>query len=75
MILDAIAQEIRRLSIEEHKQLISLIVDSLTEQHEAQPLTKQSILDFAGAGAHLSNRELDAQEYINQLRAEWNHRP
>lgn len=73
MTLDAIAQEIRRLSVEERKQLISLIVDSLTEQNEAPSRKKRSILEFEGVGKEMW-QGVDAQEYINQLRAEWDHR-
>ncbi len=68
MTLQEIIQEVRLLDVEARKQLILWIVDSLTE-----PPKPYSILDFAGAGAHLYDGT-DAQDYINQLRSEWDHR-
>ncbi len=68
--LTQIAEEVRSLSIEERKQLITLIVDSLTgptgEEH--------SILELEGLGAEIW-QGIDAQEYVNRLRSEWNDRP
>lgn len=69
MALQEIMQEIRHLDIEERKLLISWIVDSLSE-----PQKQYSILDFEGVGAHLYDGT-DAQDYINQLRDEWDSRP
>ncbi|MEO8608691.1 MAG: hypothetical protein ABI690_12450 [Chloroflexota bacterium] len=70
MTLEAIAQEIRALPLEARKQLVMLILDSLTEQ---QLEKTHSIREFRGVGAHL--RDVDAQEYVNQLRREWDDRP
>ncbi len=69
MTLQEIMQEVSHLDIEERKQLITWIVDTL-----AEPPKEYSLLDFAGVGAHLYDGT-DAQEYINQLRSEWDHRP
>jgi len=70
MTLDAIIQEARALPIKERKQLIIALVDSLTEEQSGKP---HDPLEFYGVGAHL--RDMDAQEYVNQLRAEWDERP
>jgi hypothetical protein len=70
MTLEAIVQEIRLLPIEQRKQLVMAILDTLTEE----PTVKtHSVLEFRGVGAHL--RDMDAQEYVNQLRSEWDDRP
>ncbi len=69
--LTQIADEIRSLSVEERKQLIALIVDSLTEP---QPDEEHSILELEGLGAEIW-QGIDAQEYVNRLRSEWDHRP
>lgn len=68
MTLQEIMQEVCQLDLEDRKLLISWIVDTLTE-----PPKKYSLLDFEGVGAHLYDGT-DAQEYINQLRSEWDHR-
>jgi len=60
MTLEALAEEIRSLSVEERKQLVMLILDSLTDN---QPEKTHSVLEFRGVGAHL--RDMDAQEYVN----------
>jgi hypothetical protein len=72
MTLEMIKEEIRTLSIEQRKQLIAYIVDSLTNSESEKT---HSILEFEGVGAHLRDDTLDAQEYVNQLRREWDHRP
>ena len=68
--LTQIADEIRSLSVEERKQLITLIVDSLTEPTEEE----HSILELEGLGAEIW-QGIDAQEYVNRLRSEWDERP
>jgi hypothetical protein len=72
MTFEAIVEEIRMLSVEERKALITVIVDSLTEP--LAPSRTRSILEFEGLGAELWDG-IDAQEYVNQLRSEWDHRP
>ncbi len=71
MTLEQITIEIRHLSIEQRKQLISVIVDTLIED---KPPRKRSILEFEGVGERLRNGE-DAQDYVNRLRSEWDERP
>lgn len=69
MTLQKVIQEVQSLSIEERKQLVMYIVDSLTDETEKP----HDILEFRGIGEHL--RDMDAQEYVNQLRSEWDQRP
>lgn len=70
MTLEAIAEEIRSMSVEQRKQLVMVILDSLTND---QPTKTHSVLEFRAVGAHL--RDMDAQEYVNKLRSEWDDRP
>jgi hypothetical protein len=70
--LEDIKHEVRALTVEQRKQLIAYIVDSLTE-HESNEKTR-SILEFEGIAAHLANGE-DPQDYVNRLRSEWDDRP
>lgn len=75
MTLQEIMQEVHTLTLEERKQLIKMLVDTFTETIESQPtLKKHSILDFKGVGAEMWNG-IDAQEYVNQLRSEWDRQP
>jgi len=50
------------------------MVSDLTETDVADDKPKRSILEFEGLGAD-DPVGMDAQEYVNQLRAEWDHRP
>ena len=72
MTFEAIVGEIRTLSVEERKALIMVLVDSLTEP--LATIRTRSILEFEGIGERLRD-DIDPQEYINQLRSEWDHRP
>jgi hypothetical protein len=72
MTFEDIVREVRALTVEERKQLITFIVDSLTVPEE--PKTTRSILELQGLGADLWKNE-DAQAYVNRLRGEWNNRP
>jgi len=75
MTLEELKHGVRALTIEERKQLITFIVDSLTERevNKGEP-SKRSILEFEGVGAELW-QGVDAQDYVDQLRNEWDERP
>lgn len=73
LTLEDIVREVRTLPIADRKRLIGLIVDTLTDQ-EPPPSPKRSILEFEGVGAEIW-KGIDAQEYVNQLRSEWDDRP
>jgi hypothetical protein len=72
MTLDALIREIRALPIEERKQLVMAILDTLTEE---QPSRKGSIMDFKGIGAPSGGEYTEADKHIRELREEWDHRP
>lgn len=69
LTIDYLMAEIRHLTPVERKQLIALIVDTLIESPPAEP-GKRSILEFEGLGAEIW-QGIDAQEYVDQLRDEW----
>jgi hypothetical protein len=69
MTIQEMLEEIPLLSVAERKQLIHALVDSLDEPMQAK---KRNILEFAGIGAELYHGT-DAQEYINQIRREWDN--
>jgi len=70
MTFETLIHEIQALPVNERKQLVMVILDSLTE---AQPNKPHRILEFERVAAHL--RDIDAQEYVTQLRKEWDARP
>ena len=69
MTLDEIIMEVKSLSLEDRQVLMHIIVDSFAPT----PKTKKSLKSFRGVAEHL--RDVDAQDYVNQLRNEWDHRP
>ena len=67
-------QKIKTLPQEEQIILLKLIADGLVARLTIAEEKKHSVLEFEGAGAH-NPIGIDAQEYVNQLREEWKHRP
>jgi hypothetical protein len=63
-----IVEEIQQLSIEEREKLLAIIQQGLKRPK------LHSLLELEGLGAELWEG-IDAQEYVNQLRSEWDHRP
>ncbi len=68
MTFEEIVQEIPKLPLDQRKLLINVLVDSLVESASRT----RSILEFEGIGESLRD-DMDAQDYVNQLRDEWNH--
>ena len=64
MNYEELTQEIRQLSVEERKALISFIVDTFTETKD------RSLRELRGLGKEIW-AGIDAQEYIDQQRDEW----
>jgi predicted sugar kinase len=75
MTLQEIMQQVAQLTLEERKELAKMVVDSLVPSttEDTQPKKKHSILELAGLGAEIWEG-VDAQEYINELRSEWDER-
>lgn len=67
-------QRIKTLPPDQQIYLLKLIADGLAATLVAKNEKKHSVLEFAGAGAH-NPIGIDAQEYVNKLREEWEHRP
>ncbi len=68
-LIDVLAQA-QKLSRDERKELVKLLIDSLDDA----PLAKRSITELRGLGKEIW-QGIDAQEYINQIRSEWDNRP
>jgi len=69
-----VLEQAKALSLKERKQLMKLLVDTLDAPAAELPRPKHSILELAGLGAEMWEG-IDPQEYVNQLRSEWDHRP
>jgi hypothetical protein len=72
MTVAEIMEQAKILSARERKELVKLLIDSL-DTPEA-PVEKHSILELAGLGKEIWEG-IDPQEYVNQLRSEWDNRP
>ncbi|MCW5968714.1 MAG: hypothetical protein KIT57_09380 [Blastocatellales bacterium] len=66
-------QQLKPLSTEERLRLIAMLAQDLAP--EAPPIKRErSILELHGLGKEIWEG-IDAQEYVNSLREEWDHRP
>ncbi len=71
MSLTEIMRQVQALSLQERKELVKMLVDSLVSDN---PENRHSILELAGLGAEIWEG-IDAQDYVNDLRREWDDRP
>jgi hypothetical protein len=68
-------QHIKPLSNTEQIKLLAKIEKELASgKEETKPNKKPSIMELHGLGAEIWEG-IDAQEYVNELRNEWEHRP
>ena len=75
MTIQEMIQEARTLSVEERKQLIkALTAMDIVDEPQTETPKKRNIMEFLGLGAEIWDG-IDAQEYVNELRREWDHRP
>ncbi len=65
-------QYIKPLPNNEKLRLIAKVSSDLVENETEKP--KRSIMELHGLGAEIWEG-IDAQEYVNELRNEWEHRP
>jgi hypothetical protein len=67
-------QHIKPLPSHEQLKLVELIVRKMARDGNAINRPKRSIMELHGLGAEIWEG-IDAQEYVNKLREEWDHRP
>ena len=68
-------RHVQPLSEAERLQLLALVAEKLAEGTEPQTHERlHNIKEFYGI-ARDNRIGIDAQEYVNRLRAEWDHRP
>ncbi len=65
-------QYIKPLPEKEKLRLIARVSNDLAESENEKP--KRSLLELEGLGKEIWEG-VDAQEYVNELRNEWEHRP
>ena len=70
MTLTEIMHQAKSLSVQERRELVKWLHDSIQQGEEPK---KHSILELAGLDADVW-KDSDPQAYINQLRSEWDER-
>jgi DNA-binding PucR family transcriptional regulator len=70
MTVVEIMEQAQALNQQERKELVKLLVDSLDVKDEESTTGKRSLLELRGLGAEIWEG-IDAQEYVDQLRDEW----
>jgi ribosomal protein L7/L12 len=73
MTIAEILQQAKKLSVQERKELVKLLVDSL-DVPEAVPRQQRRLSELRGLGKEIWEG-IDAQEYVKQLRSEWDGHP
>ena len=69
------ARYVKPLPPAERLRLIAMTTQDLAQQNaEEESRPKRSIMELHGLGAEIW-KGIDAQEYVNELRSEWDHRP
>lgn len=72
-LLQQVLQEIEQLTPEEQLEVISHVTDQLKRRTVTQTKPKRSWRELRGIAPNVLNGQ-DAQEWINQLRNEWDER-
>ena len=67
-------QHIKPLPMAEQLKLIEKVARELATENDKPATRKRSLLELEGLGAEIW-QGIDAQEYVNELRNEWEHRP
>ena len=63
-------QHIKALSAEDRLRLLAMMARDLASENTDELPPKRSILELEGLGAEIW-QGIDAQEYVNELRDEW----
>ena len=71
--------QLSQLGSAEQLRLLTLLANGLTDSVTAPAETKHSLMELEGLGAEVwrgaDGQPLDAQQYVHQLRNEWEQRP
>jgi len=69
MTFQEVLEEVQSFDRNQSLQLMQILIDKLADDDK-----EYDLLDFIGIARHLVD-DVDPQDYINQLRSEWDHRP
>lgn len=72
MTIVEILEQAKSLSIHERKTLVKLLIDTLDAPDPT--LQNRRLSELRGLGKEIW-QGIDAQEYVNRLRSEWDHQP
>lgn len=67
-------RQLEPLSAADRLKLIALLTQGLMETETKPEPPRRSLMELHGLGKEIWEG-IDAQEYVNQLREEWDHRP
>jgi len=67
-------QYIKPLSHNERLKLLAKMAEGLANGNETEQPRKRSLMELEGLGAEIWEG-IDPDEYVNELRDEWEHRP
>ncbi|MEP7337276.1 MAG: hypothetical protein ABI977_05985 [Acidobacteriota bacterium] len=67
-------RELEPLPLADRLKLIALLTQGLMETETKPEPPLRSLMELHGLGKEIWEG-IDAQEYVNQLREEWDHRP
>ena len=73
MTIAEILLQAKTLRVQERKELVKLLVDSL-DVPETVPRQQRRLSELRGLGKEIWEG-MDAQEHVNRLRSEWDNRP
>jgi len=73
-VYELYVKHIKPLPAGERLRLLALIAQDLSATTALETPQKRSLLELEGLGAEIW-QGIDAQEYVNELRKEWDHRP
>lgn len=72
-LLQEVLKQVEQLTPEDQRELIRQVSSGLASQAAAPPQAKRSWRELRGIAPNLLNGQ-DAQEWVNELRSEWDER-
>ncbi|MCC7450933.1 MAG: hypothetical protein IT324_26190 [Anaerolineae bacterium] len=73
MTLQDILEQAQALPLTERRELIKRLVDTLTVEHDTQSSEMHSIMGLRGLGKEIW-QGVDVQQYLDEMRNEWDRR-
>jgi hypothetical protein len=67
-------RHVKPLTTEQRLRLVSIITGELAASVPEERPKKRNLMELHGLGKEIWG-DMDAQEYVNELRREWDHRP